>query len=154
MAINVIVASQHDIVRSGLRRLLDAQVDISVIGEAADYSDADLLVTTLRPNVSVVELSLVAQPRRQVAEEVIRAWSSSHVIIFSLRRNWEYVEHCLRAGARGYILAELLGSEIVDAVREVHAGRLYLSSRLAPEAKGTNQGIEAFPPLVAGGLEA
>ncbi len=127
MPINVIVAGQKDIVRSGLRRLLEVQKDISVIGEAEDFASANGLVATLNPDVSIIELGLVAQPRSQSMEERLRAWLGTRVIIFSLRRNREYVEQCFGAGARGFVLAELLGSEIVEAVRQVHGGRLYLS---------------------------
>lgn len=135
MAIDVVVASKNDIVRSGLHRLLGAQEDMLVIGEAADFSSADRLVATLKPKIVVVELSVIMQKSIPSIEEVVHNWSGSEVIVFSLRRNREYVEHCLGAGARGFVLAELLGSDIVAAVRQVYGGALYLSPRLIPEAR-------------------
>lgn len=133
------IACQSDVVSSGLNRLLDAQTDIAVVGYARDTAAVDRLVSNLSPDVLVVELSVVAPGRSRDSEQIIRAWASTKVIIFSLRRGQEYVDHCLGAGARGYVLAELLGSEIVDAVRAVYSGDLYLSSRLALAATATSR---------------
>lgn len=133
MCIHVIVANEHAFVRNGLRCLLDAQPGISVVGDAVNASAAIHLVTTLKPEIAIIDLALVPQNGIKVTEEIIHVWADAKVIIFSLRRSAEYVDHCFKAGAKGYVLAESLGSEIVDAVRVVNKGRFYLSAKLSHE---------------------
>ncbi len=131
MSIQVVVASEHVFVRDGLRCLLDTQPDISVVGDANDASTVMNLVMASRPDVAVIDLAIVLENEIKVTDGILRAWTNAKIIVFSLRRNSEYVEHSLDSGASGFVLAESLGQEIANAVREVYGGRQYLSPKLS-----------------------
>lgn len=131
MSIHVVIASEHAYLRDGLRCLLDTQPDIAVVGEANDAPTVANLVMTSRPDVAIIDLAIIPQNGIKVTEGILREWAEAKVIIFSLRSNIEYVEHSLDAGASGFVLAESLGYEIADAVREVCGGRRYLSPGLS-----------------------
>jgi DNA-binding NarL/FixJ family response regulator len=141
MCIYVAIASKNDFVRSGLRYLLDNQPDVTVVGDEDNTAAIMNLVAATHPDVVVIELALVPHNGVKIEERIARDWADANFIVFSLRRNSEYINQCLSAGARGYVLAESLGAEIVIAVREVVKGRLYLS----PQLSYTNTALNGNP---------
>ena len=130
-AIRVILAEDHTLVREGTRRILEQHRDLQVVGEAADGNEAVALVERLRPDVAVVD---IAMPRLNGIEATrrIKAISpATSVLILSAYDDDQYVSALLEAGAAGYVLKDLPGHELVEAVRSVHAGEAVLHPVIA-----------------------
>lgn len=131
MSITVFLADDHAVVRDGLRALLDAAGDIAVVGTAADGRNAVRRVSELRPDVAVLDIIMPDLGGIEAARQIRKARPATQVVILSLYASDEYVTRALQAGARGYLLKESAGEEVIDAVRAVHAGRRYLSEEIA-----------------------
>lgn len=131
MDIRVYLADESDYFREGLQVLLEARGDLRVIGGCADGAQAVADACELRPDVLVMDF---AMPRCGGVEAValLRASApSTRVIILSTHATTEHVYHALQAGASGYLLKGSAAHELVEAVHAVHAGRRYVSHKLA-----------------------
>ncbi|MDH7486385.1 MAG: response regulator transcription factor [Anaerolineae bacterium] len=129
--ITVILADDHAIVRDGLRAILEAQGDIRVVGEAADGRQALELAQKLRPDVAVMDIAMPELNGIDATYEICQTCPATQVVILSMHSTAEHIFRALEAGAQGYLLKESAGQEVVEAVRAVHAGRRYLSGRIA-----------------------
>ncbi|AKG53706.1 DNA-binding response regulator [Dehalogenimonas sp. WBC-2] len=134
MTVTIILADDHSMVRSGIKAMLEIQADFEVIGEYEDGLDAVKLVETLHPDVLVVDLMLGSISGIEVCHQAIKRSPRTSIILLSMYSNEIYVQGALRAGARGYVLKESTVDELVNAVREVMAGRHYLSTSLSQRA--------------------
>ena len=131
MPISVFLADDHAVVRDGLRFLLEAQPDIKVIGDAANGRDAVRQVAQLRPDVVVMDIAMPELNGIEAARQIGEVCPSAQVIILSMHSTAEHIFQALQAGARGYLLKESAGIEVVNAVRAVHAGHRYLSQKIS-----------------------
>jgi len=131
MSITVFLADDHGVVRDGLRVLLEAQPDIRVIGDAGDGRAAVRRVARLRPDVVVIDVAMPELNGIEAAREIGYVCPSAQIIILSMHSTSEHVFRALQAGARGYLLKESAGIEVVNAVRAVQAGHRYLSQKIS-----------------------
>lgn len=131
MSITVFLADDHAVVRDGLQLLLDAERDIEVVGAAANGRDAVRRVSELCPDVAVLDIVMPDLGGIEAARQIREVCPSTQVVILSMHTSDEYVLRALRVGARGYLLKESAGEEVIEAVRAVHAGRRYLSEGIA-----------------------
>jgi two-component system response regulator NreC len=151
--ISVLLADDHHIVREGIKMLLEAQSDISVIGEASDGLRAVELAIRLKPLILMADLMMPGLSGLEVTKQVIQHQSRTKVIILSMYSNEAYVMQALRNGASGYVVKESNVSDMVQAVREVASGRPYLSpsiSRLAMDAyieKAKSSALDPYDTL-------
>ena len=136
--ITIVLADDHQIVRQGLRVLLEAEEDFSVVGETGDGLEAVRLVERLKPNVLVLDLVIPALNGLEVTRQVCKPSEHTQVVILSMHANEAYVLQALRNGAAGYVLKESSATDLVQAVHEAAAGRHYLSPPLSEQA------IEAY----------
>jgi two-component system response regulator NreC len=134
----IVLADDHHVVRQGLRSLLEAEPDFSVVGEAGDGLEAAQLIECLRPDVLVLDLMMPGLNGLEVTRQVSQRSPRTHVVILSMHPNEAYVLEALRAGAAAYVLKESTSAELVRAVREAVAGWRYLSPPLSERA------IEAY----------
>ncbi len=134
MTTTIMLADDHKIVRQGLRALLEAEPDFSLVGEAGDGLEAVRLAERLRPDVLVLDLMMPGLTGMEVTLQVGKRSPQTRVIILSMHANEAYVLEALRNGAAGYVLKESSADELVQAVREVVAGRRFLSSPLSERA--------------------
>lgn len=130
----IVLADDHQVVREGLRLLLEAQPDLSVVGEAADGLQAVDLVDSLKPDVLVVDLIMPGLGGLDVAREVKRRSPRTHVVILSMHSSDSFVLQALRNGAAAYVLKDSSATELVQAIHTVLAGRRYLSPPLSQKA--------------------
>jgi DNA-binding NarL/FixJ family response regulator len=133
MSITVFLADDHAVVRDGLRFLLNAQQDITVIGDAANGRDAVRQVEQLSPAVAIVDIAMPELNGIEATAQICETCPSCQVIILSMHSTTEHVFRALRAGARGYLLKESAGVEVVNAVRAVCAGQRYLSQKISEQ---------------------
>jgi DNA-binding NarL/FixJ family response regulator len=130
MAITVFLADDHTVIREGLRLLLEAQGDITVVGEAADGADAVKQVIKSHPDVVVMDIAMPMMNGIEATERICLACPSTRIVILSIHSSNEHIYRALKAGALGYLLKESAGKEVKDAIRAVHSGRRYLSRQI------------------------
>ncbi len=151
MMIRVFLADDHAVVRDGLRMILEAQGDITVVGDAADGRQAVRRVQQLCPDVAVMDIAMPELNGIEATHEIRQTCPTTQVVILSMHSTAEHIFRALEAGALGYLLKESAGMEVVDAVRAVHAGRRYLSQRIADTVVDDylrqRQAAEAKSPL-------
>jgi len=129
--IRVLLADDHPIVRQGLRRLLEVEDGFVVIGEAGTGLEAMQLAERLKPDILVLDLMLPGLNGLEVTLQLSQRLPETHILILSMHSSDAYVIQALRNGAKGYILKDTGPNELVQAIRQVIAGRRYLSSRLS-----------------------
>lgn len=133
MTIAVFLADDHAVVRDGLRYLLEAQPDIKVVGDAANGRQTLQLVERLHPDVAIMDIAMPELNGIEATRRIRTDCPSTQVIILSIYSTEEHVSRALQAGARGYVLKESAGIEVVNAVRAVHSGHHYLSQKLSDQ---------------------
>ncbi len=131
MSISIFVADDHAIVRQGVRSLLETQGDIEIVGDADNGRDAVSQVIQLQPDVAILDIAMPKLNGLDAAQQIREACPPVQIIILSMHATTEHIFHALKAGARGYLLKESAVAEIVDAIRAVHVGRLYLSKKIS-----------------------
>lgn len=126
-----IIADDHEIVRRGLRGILESESSCRVIAEAADGLTAAQLVDKHKPNVLILDLNMPRLHGIEVLRQTRTSSPNTRVIVLSMHNDEPYVIESLRAGACAYILKGSESEEIVHAVREVLSGRRFLSASLS-----------------------
>lgn len=131
--VRVLLVDDHKLIRVGLRNILEAQADIDVVGEAGDGEDAVKQARELKPNVVVLDINMPGTNGIEAARKLVRLEPAPRVLIVSVHKQEPVPARLLEAGAAGYVTKESAADEIVAAVRQVHAGRRYLSADIARE---------------------
>jgi len=137
-AITIVLADRHELVRQGLRNLLEAEPAFAVVGEAADRQTALELVNRWRPKVLIVDFPLPGANGADLIQDVVRHFPQTQVLVLSAQADEAYVVESLKRGAMGYTLKQAGIDVLVEALHEVAAGRRYLSPTLSERA------IEAY----------
>ncbi len=134
MSIRIVLADDHAVVRLGLRALLEAEPDFELLGEAVDGLDVLPMVERLRPEVLVLDLMMPGVNGLDVTRAVVQQWPETKIVILSMHANEAYVFDALRNGASAYVLKGSHATDLVQAVREVAAGRRFLSPPFSERA--------------------
>lgn len=132
--IRVLLADDFPVVLDGLRVLLETQRDIEVVGVAANGSEALRQTRQLHPDVVIMDIAMPEMNGIEATLQMHDACPSTRVLVLSMHSTTEHIFRALQAGAKGYLLKDSAGAEVVDAVRAVHAGRRYLSQKIAAAA--------------------
>jgi DNA-binding NarL/FixJ family response regulator len=130
----IVLADDHQVVRQGLRLLLEAEPGFSVVGEAADGLEVTGLVERLKPDVLILDLMMPGLGGLDVSRQVRRRAPTTRVVILSMHSSDAYVVEALRNGASAYVLKGSTAGDLIGAVREALAGRRYLSPPLSEKA--------------------
>jgi DNA-binding NarL/FixJ family response regulator len=125
--IDVLIADDHGIVRSGLRMLIDRQTDMKVIAEAGDGVAALESTQAHRPDVAVLDVSMPRMTGLQAAREIRAHVPDTRVLLLSMHDDERYFLEGLEAGAAGYVLKRAADTDLIGAVRTVAGGRTFLS---------------------------
>lgn len=121
----------HAIVRQGLLQVIDREPDLAVCGEAEDAQQAVEVLEATRPDLAIVDVSLKGRNGIEVVKDFRARRPDMPVLVLSMYDDTLYAERALRAGAKGYIRKQEAIGNLLDAVRQVLAGRTYLSGSLA-----------------------
>ena len=152
-SVKVILADDHQIVRQGLRALLEAESDMTVVGEVSEGLSVADTVTRLAPDVLVLDLMMPGLNGLEVTRQVSQRSPSVRIIVLSMHANEAYVLEALRNGAAGYVLKDSSTDTLVTAIRTTMEGRRYLCaphSEMAMEAflqKAQNVAIDPYDSL-------
>jgi DNA-binding NarL/FixJ family response regulator len=144
MAVRILITDDHAVVREGLRTILQAQVDMEVVGEAVDGREALSKAEALRPDVVLMDISMPKLSGIEATRLIRLRLPTVRVIILSMYHTNEYVIRAVQAGARAYILKESAGTNAVNAVRAVMRGRQFFDEGV--EAPRVKRSVSPSPP--------
>jgi len=124
--IRVLLAEDHVLVREGTRELVQQEQDMEVVGEAGDGQEAIELADKLHPDVVIMDISMPKVNGIEATKRIKELYPATAVLILTAYDNEQYIFALLEAGAAGYLLKNVRRSELIDAVRAVHAGESVL----------------------------
>lgn len=125
--IRILLADDHQLMRSGLRLLIERQADLSVVGEASDGREAVSLTKSLKPDVVVMDIGMPSLNGVEAAYQINQNQPQVALIMLSMHSDESYVLRALRSGAKGYLLKDSAESDLIRAVRAVAAGKSFFS---------------------------
>jgi DNA-binding NarL/FixJ family response regulator len=132
-AARILVVDDHPVVREGLAAQVAGHPDLAICGEAEDLAGALALVGSARPDVAVIDISLRAGNGIDLIKRIRAHDESVRILVWSMYPEGLYAERALRAGALGYVHKGRATREIIDAIRSVLAGKVFLSEELSDE---------------------
>ena len=149
--IHVVIADDHEVVRSGIRSLLATIDDIDVVGEAASGGEAVAVATELVPDVVLLDLQMPGGHGLDATREITTTLPRVAVVILTMYEDGDSIDAALRGGARGYLLKGASQNDVVDAIRAAARGHVILSAgaaeRLMERLSAPSGGPSVFPEL-------
>ncbi len=132
--IRIVIVDDHDLLRAGIRAILEQDPLFEVVGETGDGQDAIRLTTRLHPDVVLMDVHLPGGiGGLEATEAIVRDCPGAKVIILTQYENREYIRRAIRIGAKGYLLKRSVAAQLKEAIRVVHAGQRYLHPLAAEE---------------------
>jgi two-component system, NarL family, response regulator NreC len=125
--IRVFLVDDHTVVRQGLRRILESDDEIEIVGEAGDGRTAIDLVQKLRPHVVVMDVAMPELNGIEATRQIVKRVEGAKVLVLSMHGDDVYVRQALKAGARGYLLKDSEDLDLIKAVKAVRAGGSFFS---------------------------
>jgi len=144
MNTRVLVADDHPVVRQGLKSLLTRE-GFSVVGEAADGREALRQVEALHPDVALLDLAMPSLNGLDAAREIMQSSAGTKVVILTQHAEEPYILEALRAGVHGYVLKSQSVSDVVQAIRDVTRGKLYVSPTISEVVVSAYRGQTRLP---------
>ena len=129
--IRIFLVDDHQVVREGLRRMLELEEDIEVVGEAADATEALAQVELLSPEVILMDIKMPGMDGIELTRQVMQKCPSCNVIMLTMYD--EYLTQAIEAGAAGYLLKDIKRDELLKAIRAIREGRSPLNLSLSQE---------------------
>jgi two-component system, NarL family, invasion response regulator UvrY len=144
--IKILIADDHAIVREGLKQILADTKDITVVGDAENGNDAIKLARLSDADVLLLDISMPDKSGIEVLKQIKKESPQIAVLMLSMHREDQYAIRSLKAGAAGYLNKQSAPAELVDAIRQVAAGRKYISPALAQELANQIGDDHNLPP--------
>lgn len=144
VVIRIALADDHNVVRQGLRALLEGVKDFRVVGEASDGKEMVELVMREKPDVALVDVAMPSLNGVEATRRIVRDLAQVKVLVLSMYTGEEYIREALAAGASGYLVKDSAADELVEAIRVVARGDRFLSPAIAHLA---GKGSTATSPL-------
>ncbi len=141
--VTIVLADDHPVVRSGLRMLLEAEDDMEVVAEADDATAARRYVLGHKPSVLILDLNMPGESSLQMIPEIGEAAPETAIVVLTMQNDPAFAREALGAGARGYVLKQAAGEELVQAIRTAVEGGTYLNPELGAR-------MAAEPPQAGG----
>ncbi len=127
----VMIADDHGIVRSGLRKLLECEDGVEVVGEACDGAEARDMALALRPDLAILDVKMPELNGLEATREIHSEAPEVSILILSMHEEERYLFEALKAGASGYVLKRAADSDLIDAIHAIERGEPFLT----PEAQ-------------------
>ena len=143
--ITIILADDHEIVRDGLRRIVEAEGDMEVVAEAGDAETARRRTSGLKPGVLVLDLNMPGEPSLASIPSILEGSPGTTVVVLTMQDDPAFAREAFRLGAKAFVVKHAAGAELVDAIRAAARGDTYvnpvLGARLAAEPEGPPGGL-------------
>ncbi len=127
----ILIVDDHPVMRYGLKALIDAQSDLNVCGEAGTAAEALDAIGTLKPDLVLVDLALPDKSGLELIKDVNAMHEGVALLVVSMHDESLYAERVLRAGSRGYIMKEEASEKLIEAIRSVLDGRIFVSPKMS-----------------------
>ena len=127
----ILIVDDHPLTRRGMVQLIGEQRDLAVCGEAGDAEQALAAVGSLRPDLVLADVTLPGKPGVELIKDIKAMHPAVLVLVVSMHDESLYAERALRAGARGYLMKSEGGEKLIEAIRHVLAGKVYVSQNLS-----------------------
>jgi len=142
-SVTIVLADDHEVVRNGLRMVLEAEADFEVVAEAGDLEATRRYVRAHHPRVLVLDLNLPEGSSLPAIPDLLEQSPETAVVVLTMQQDPAFAREAMRAGALGYVLKHSAGTELVDAVRAAAGGETYLNPKLGAQ-------LAAAPPQPEG----
>ncbi len=151
MNYTVIIIDDHPLFSRGLSQLIETQKDYKVIGMAKDRNEALSLLDSTNPDLAIVDLNLGQEDGLELIKDIVVIHPKTKILVLSMHDERFYAERAIKAGAKGYIMKAEAESQVINAIKTVTAGNVYLSpeeqKRIKEVAAGTNENTDKFDTL-------
>jgi two-component system response regulator NreC len=134
--LNIVIAEDHSTVREGIKMLVDAQIDMQVVGEASDGAAAIKTVRELRPDVVVMDISMPEMNGLKATRKLKAEFPEIKILTLTRHADDSFLEQLIGAGASGYVLKQSAPAELINAIRAVGSGNAYLDPSLTGKVMG------------------
>ena len=148
MRIRVVVADDHLILLQGIKKLLESEGDCEIVGEAGDGQEAVRLVRQLAPDIAVLDIGMPGMNGLDAARAISKSSPETKTILLTMHKENPYVTEALNAGVHGYVIKTQTAGDLLRAVKEVQANRVYLSpgiSKLVIDAYRHKSELQSDP---------
>jgi len=146
----VLIADDHQILREGLRRILEEASDIRTVGEAENAAQLLSLVRSARWDVVVLDINMPGQSGLEVLKQLKEEYPKLRVLVLSMYPEAQFAVRAMKAGASGYLTKAAAGSQLLHAIRKIHSGSKYISDAVADqlaEAVGRDTAVQPHQQL-------
>ena len=143
MSCNVIIIDDHPLFSRGLSQLIETQRDYKVIGMAKNRNEALTLLDNTKPDLAIVDLNLGQEDGLELIKDIIIIHPQTKILVLSMHDERFYAERAIKAGAKGYIMKEEAESQVINAIKTVNSGEIYLSENEKNRIKELAQGNES-----------
>ena len=141
--VRILIVDDHEVVRLGLRILLEDQADLQVVAEAGDVDEALREVDQHRPHIAIVDIRLPGRSGLEACREIRRRFPDTRVVILTSFADDDFIAEALRVGASGYVLKQVGGEELVRAVQAAARGEIALDPQTAARVVARLRDLES-----------
>lgn len=128
--IRVLIADDHALLREGLRKILELEPDLEIVGEACDGAEVVAKVAELKPDVVLMDVNMPEGGGLVATRRIKTLYPDVDIVVLTIHDDEEYIAELVNAGARGYILKDVEPARVVEAIRRVHLGEAFIPSNL------------------------
>jgi two-component system, NarL family, response regulator NreC len=139
-SITIILADDHEIVRDGLQRIVEAEGDMEVVAEVGDAEEARRRTSGLKPAVLVLDLNMPGEPSLAAIPKIVEGSPGTAIVVLTMQDDPAFAREAFRLGAKGYVVKHAAGSELVDAIRAASNGHTYINPELGARVAGEPEG--------------
>ena len=151
MEYKVIIIDDHPLFSRGLSQLIETQKEYKVIGMAKDRMEALSLLDNIKPDLAIVDLNLGQEDGLELIKDILALKPETKILVLSMHDERFYAERALKAGAKGYIMKEEAETQVINAIKTVTSGDIYLSEnekkRIAEISKDENSKVDKFDTI-------
>jgi DNA-binding NarL/FixJ family response regulator len=143
--IRCVIADDHELLRYGIRRLLEDDADFTVVGEAPDAAEALKLAQQERPDLVLLDIGMPGMSSFEAGRLIDERCSDTRVVYLTMHEDREYIAQAFKSGASGYVLKDTPAPRLLHSLREIHRGKRVISPQVTTECKG--EAIPANEPV-------
>jgi DNA-binding NarL/FixJ family response regulator len=129
----IVLADDHVLVRQGIRKLVEESPDLQVVGEASDGSELFEILRNVKADLAILDITMPNISGIEATQRVKAIYPELKVLILTMHKGKELLEHAIAAGADGYLLKEDAPKELLNAIRTIQKGEIYLSPLIVPQ---------------------